>query len=96
MTSEELPSQVAAFFSAIGSGEIDIYNEYSLHCFNTQHKPTMVMEFKFSRAGQVPLQTLKFCRDMGQYPRALHGIRVAKKDKIFQIGRRGPFRLPSA
>ena len=38
--------------------------EIDLACFAPPLVPIMVMEFKFPRAGQVPIQMFKFCQDV--------------------------------
>lgn len=38
--------------------------EIGLACFTLPLVPVMVMEFKFPRAGQVPIQMFKFCQDV--------------------------------
>ena len=38
--------------------------EIDLACFEPPLVPIMIMEFKFPRAGQVPIQMFKFCQDV--------------------------------
>ena len=105
MTPDALRQHITTFFAAVGQGQIDIYNEFSLQhefgawlrkhtqvahlkfqferparffgidrkltkkeidlaCFAPPLVPVMAMEFKFPRAGQVPIQMFKFCQDV--------------------------------
>jgi hypothetical protein len=51
----------ASFFGVDGKL---IKKEIDLACFAPPLVPVMVMEFKFPRAGQVPIQMFKFCQDV--------------------------------
>jgi hypothetical protein len=121
MNADELRKQIERFFNAVGRGEIEIYNEFSLqhefgvwlraHVGEAQMKiqferpvsffgvktkltkkeidlahfalplePMMAMEFKFPRAGQVPIQMFKFCQDVAFIEE------LVLKEKRFRFG----------
>lgn len=120
MKPDDLDQHITDFFAAVGRGQIDIYNEFSLQhefgiwlrehaklpdlrvqferpvrffgvdgkltkkeidlaCFLPPMNPVMIMEFKFPRAGQVPIQMFKFCQD------------VAFVEELVLKGKRFPF-----
>jgi len=54
--------------------------EIDLACFQPPLVPIMVMEFKFPRAGQVPIQMFKFCQDVAFVEE------LVLKEKRFPLG----------
>lgn len=54
--------------------------EIDLACFEPPLVPIMVMEFKFPRAGQVPIQMFKFCQDVAFVEE------LVLKERRFQFG----------
>jgi hypothetical protein len=54
--------------------------EIDLACFSPPLVPVMAMEFKFPRAGQVPIQMYKFCQDVAFIEE------LVLKEKRFPLG----------
>jgi len=54
----ERPTRFFGITSKLTKKEID------LSCFATPEQPLAAVEFKFPRAGQVPIQMFKFCQDV--------------------------------
>jgi len=85
----------AAFFGV--SGRLT-KKEIDLACFRSPNQPLAAVEFKFPRAGQVPIQMFKFCQDVAfleelvlKERRFAYGVAVMAADnRDFYQGDRHP------